>query len=63
MYKIKKYHGEKLDNINLDDSIFKKGIRKELIKKIEDGCIFIGGYEDLLAFKRKAFMKAYEWLE
>lgn len=40
-------------NIKINDDLFDIALRKGLIEKTEDGYIFIGDYEDLLAFKKR----------
>ena len=61
MYKIN--HGKKQENINLNDSLFNTEIQKRLVKNAEGGYIFISNYDDIIVFKRKIFIKNYEWLE
>jgi len=49
----KKYCKRKVKEktLKIDDSLLNLGIRKGLIKKTDEGYVFIGDYEDLLAFK------------
>lgn len=49
--------------LKIDDKLFEIGIRKGLIEKTEDGYVFIGDYEDLLAFKRKKKVETIDWLD
>jgi len=44
---------KKEKSIKINDSLFDIALRKGLIEKTEDGYIFIGDYEDLIAFKNK----------
>ena len=39
--------------IKIDDSLFDIALRKGLIEKTEDGYLFVGDYEDLLAFRNR----------
>jgi hypothetical protein len=39
--------------IKIDDTLFEIALRKGLIEKTSDGYLFIGDYEDLLAFKTR----------
>ena len=39
--------------IKIDDSLFEIALRKGLIEKTSDGYLFIGDYEDLLAFRTR----------
>ena len=50
--------------VTIDDTLFEIALRKGLIEKIGDDYVFIGEYEELLAFKRKKdFGKTFEWLD
>lgn len=46
----KKMKRKKEKTIKITDSLFEIAFRKGLIEKTEDGYIFIGDYEDLLAY-------------
>jgi len=39
--------------IKIDDNLFDIALRKGLIEKTEDGYLFVGDYEDLLAFRNR----------
>ncbi|MBN2065709.1 MAG: hypothetical protein JW771_02755 [Candidatus Thermoplasmatota archaeon] len=39
--------------IKLNDDLFEIALRKGLIEKTDDGYVFVGDYEELLAFKKK----------
>lgn len=41
------------NSIKIDDNLFEIALRKGLIEKTEDGYLFIGDYEDLLAFRTR----------
>ena len=44
----------KHDNtIKLNDDLFEIALRKGLIEKTDDGYVFVGDYEELLAFKKE----------
>jgi len=45
-----RYKREKIIKIN--DSLFDIALRKGLIEKTEDGYVFVGDYNELLAFKK-----------
>ena len=49
--------------IKINDNLFEIGIRKGLIEKNEDGCYFVGDYEDLLAFINSKKENKFEWLD
>lgn len=49
--------------IKIDDYLFEIGLRKGLIEKTEDGYIFVGDYEELLAFRSQGRVKSFDWLE
>ena len=49
--------------IKINDDFFDIGLRKGLIEKSEDGYIFIGDYEELLAFKQNKIIKSVDWLD
>lgn len=49
--------------IKINDNLFDIALRKGLIEKTEDGYVFIGDYEDLLAFKKKGNIKSFDWLD
>jgi len=38
--------------IKINDSLFDIALRKGLIEKTEDGYVFVGDYNELLAFKK-----------
>ncbi len=45
---------QKHDNtIKLNDDLFEIALRKGLIEKTDDGYVFVGDYEELLAFKKE----------
>ncbi len=45
---------QKHDNmIKLNDDLFEIALRKGLIEKTDDGYVFVGDYEELLAFKKR----------
>jgi hypothetical protein len=46
----KKLKKKKEKTIKIPDSLFEIAFRKGLIEKTEEGYIFIGDYEDLLAY-------------
>jgi len=48
--------------VKIDDGLFDIALRKGLIEKTEDGYVFVGDYEDLLAFK-KTGKKSFDWLD
>ena len=52
-----------IENIKINDNLFEIGIRKGLIEKNEDGCYFVGDYEDLLAFKNSKTENKFELLD
>jgi len=54
--------------IKINDDLFDIAMRKGLIEKTDDGYIFIGEYEDLVAFKEKRIKniknkKSFTWLD
>ena len=49
--------------IKINDNLFEIGMRKGLIEKNEDGCYFVGDYEDLLAFLNSKSENKFEWLD
>ena len=63
----KKPEEKKINQFNkcliIDDYLFDIALRKGLIEKTENGYIFIGEYEDLLAIKRKKNLKSDDWLD
>ena len=48
--KIRKSSGK---NIKIDNELFELALREGLIEKTEDGYVFVGKYEDIMALKKK----------
>lgn len=44
---------QKHDTIKVNDDLFEIALRKGLIEKTDDGYVFVGDYEELLAFKKR----------
>lgn len=64
----KKVAAKKEKTIKINDDLFGIAMRKGLIEKTDDGYIFIGEYEDLVAFKEKRIKniknkKSFTWLD
>lgn len=59
----KKILAKKEKVIKINDSLFDIALRKGLIEKTEDGYIFIGDYEELLAFKKRGKKRSFDWLD
>jgi hypothetical protein len=64
----KKVATKKEKTIKINDDLFDIAMRKGLIEKTDDGYIFIGEYEDLVAFKEKRIKniknkKSFAWLD
>ena len=59
----KRHRKNREKSVKIDDTLFDIGLRKGLIEKTEDGYVFVGDYEELLAFKRKASVKSSDWLD
>ena len=64
----KKVAAKKEKTIKINDDLFDIAMRKGLIEKTDDGYIFIGEYEDLVAFKEKRIKhiknkKSFTWLD
>jgi len=49
--------------IKINDQLFEIGMRKGLIEKTDHGFIFIGDYEELLAFQNIVKEKSVEYLD
>jgi len=47
--------------IEINDSLFYIALRKGLIEKIGEEYVFIGDYEELLAFKDKGNTDSFNW--
>jgi hypothetical protein len=59
---------KKEKTIKINDDLFDIAMRKGLVEKTDDGYIFIGEYEDLVAFKEKRNKniknkKSFTWLD
>jgi len=64
----KKVAAKKEKVIKINDDLFDIAMRKGLIEKTDEGYIFIGEYEDLVAFKEKRIKniknkKSFTWLD
>ena len=57
------YRDNKKDRvvIEINDSLFEIALRKGLIEKNGEEYIFIGDYEELLAFKDKENLNSFNW--
>lgn len=51
-YEIKIYKGKE-KNIKISNKLFDLMKSEGLIKKVDDGYVFVGKYEDLMEFKKK----------
>ena len=49
----KKIKKDKEKTIKIDDELFEHALREGLIEKTEDGYVFVGKYEDVIALKKK----------
>ena len=54
---------KKENSIKIDDALFEIALRKGLIEETKDGYVFVGNYEELLAFKKRKTPKSFEWLD
>jgi hypothetical protein len=45
--------------LQIDDNLFEIALRKGLIEKTSEGYIFIGDFEELIAFKTKSNMQMF----
>jgi hypothetical protein len=59
MNKISVFQNEKEKIIKLNDNLLEIGVRKGLIERVEDNYVFVGDYEELLAFKNKKILKRF----
>lgn len=46
-------------NLQIDDNLFEIALRKGLIEKTSEGYIFIGDFEELIAFKTRSNMQMF----
>ena len=54
---------KKENSIKIGDALFEIALRKGLIEETKDGYVFVGSYEELLAFKKRKTPKSFEWLD
>lgn len=54
---------KKENSIKIGDALFEIALRKGLIEETKDGYVFVGNYEELLAFKKRKTPKSFEWLD
>ena len=52
MYKIKSAK-DRTKNIKISDKVFELMINEGMLRKTDDGYVFVGKYEDLQEFKKK----------